>query len=678
MKRIILLSTMAALALHAQEVKLDTVTVTASKHGDKKISQIAGSVSVIDDIKIEDQNIDESTKIISLTPNFYITQTGPAAFTTFASMRGITGGMDSIPAVGFYVDDIYYSGLDIPLFDIERIEVLKGPQGTLYGRNSEAGIINIVTKKPNNEESGKIGISYGSHNTLKTKASFNKVIDEDTALRVALSHTKTDGYFKNKYNNSDTIGEEKNLAGRVSLYKKISNSLDLTFGYDRQKNDSPNYAQFAPYNSNNLREDINVDYLGEANKEAQGINIKAKYQLENMDLVSITSHRSEDFKIANDIDFNPIDLMTFDLGKDVNSLSEELRFVSKNDSDLEWVSGLFLLKESDTRNYHTWMNFTNMGMGVSGERLNQNSKTKTIGTAIFVEVSKKFYDFKLSTGLRYDREKKDFTYTQTGVGGVGMLTAMGYPDQNGNESKTFDAWLPKLSLLYEKSNTIVPYLTVSRGFKSGGFNEKEQMGTTYNPEFTTNYELGFKSYFDNLAVNGAIFIIKWDDMQVEVPVSGATSFYTDNASEATSKGLELELEYMPTDELRFNLGASKVDATYDSYISGTTVYDGKKIIDVPETTVHFDATYRAMNGYYAGASYSHFGKVYFDKANTRSQSYGVTNLKIGYEKEDFDIYLYGNNIFDKEYKTRAFEVSGNWYARAGSPRQIGVALNYRF
>jgi len=678
MKKKILLSTVTVLSLCAQEITLDKITVTANKQGDKKISEIAGTVSVIDDIKIEDQNIDESTKITSLTPSFYITKTGPTSFTTFASMRGITGGMNSIPAVGFYVDDIYYSGLDIPLFDIERIEILKGPQGTLYGRNSEAGIINIVTKKPNNEDSGKLDVSYSSYNTMKAKASINKAIDKDTAIRVAINYTKTDAYFKNKYNDSDTIGKETNIDARIAFNKKVTDTLDLTFGYDRQDNDSPNYAQFTAYDTDNLRENINVDYLGEINRKAQGINLKAKYNTKNIDILSITSHRSEDFKNSSDLDFNPIDMMNLDLEKDVSYLSQELRFVSKNNNDLEWISGLFLLKESDKRDYDTWMNFTNMGMGVPGETLNQKSETKTIGTAVFGEINKKFNNFKLTAGLRYDREKKEFDYTQTGIGGVGMLSMMGYPNQDGSGSKTFDAWLPKISLMYEKNDHFIPYITISKGFKSGGFNDKEKMGTTYDPEFTTNYELGFKSYFDNFVINGAIFNIKWDDMQVEVPVAGATSQYTDNASEATSKGLELELEYIPTDELSFNLGASKIDAKYDSYTSGNIVYDGKRIIDVPQTTVNVGARYRALNGYYIGANYSHFGKVYFDKENTKSQSYGVTNLKIGYEKENFDIYLYGSNIFDKEYKTRAFAVNGSWYARAGSPRTVGVNLRYRF
>ncbi|WP_324171127.1 TonB-dependent receptor [Sulfurimonas sp.] len=673
----IVLSIITSSILMAETTILNDITVTANKQGNKKVSQIAGSVSVVDDIKIADQNIDETTKLTSLTPSFYITKTGPTAMTTFASMRGITGGMTGIPAVGFYVDDIYYSGLDMALFDIERIEILKGPQGTLYGRNSEAGIVNIVTKKGKMKDSAKIGIDYSSFNTIKTNAYINKIINKDTVLRAAIRYTKTDGYFTNKYNNDDKIGKNITTDFRVFLDRRINDKLKFTLGYEKQDSDSPSYAQFAAYDSKDLRKDINVDALGKTSKKSQGLNLNLKYDTEDMKIVSITSVRDEQYKSANDVDFNPFDLVYLDLAKDIDYISEELKFMSNNNDDFEWIGGVFLLLEKDKREYNTWMNFANMGMGVPGETLNQKSDTKTTGTALFGEVSKIIYDIKITFGLRYDREKKEFNYTQTGIGGVGMLAAMGYANETGNKSKTFDAWLPKLSLMYEKNENFIPYVIISKGYRSGGFNDKEKMGTSYKPEFTTNYEIGFKSSLaNNLSLNGSLYYIKWDDMQVEVLVG--TSVYTDNASTATSKGVELELDYMPTDNLSISMGISKVEAKYDSYSRGTVNYSGKKVVDVPETTFNLSSTYRDASGIYASVNYSKFGKLYFDNGNTKSQSYAISNIKIGYEEDDYDVYIYGNNILDEEYKTRAFEVSNAWYARAGAPQSFGVALNYRF
>ena len=678
-KGIISLVALVSLSLFAQDITLEKLTVTADKQGVKDITQIASTISVIDDVKLNDLLINSSIDLQNVITNFYITKTGPAAMTTFASMRGITGSMTGIPSVGFYVDDIYYNGLDLNLLDVQRIEVLKGPQGTLYGRNSEAGIVNIITKKPEKYDLAEVGLDYSSFNTKNVNIMVNKVINDKTILRAAMKYSKTDGYFTNKYNDDDKIGKEENKDFKITLFNKINDDLDLTLSYDKQVNDSPYYAQFALYDSEDLKDDINVDYLGGSTKDADGVNLKVNYNFKDIEVVSVTSYRLEDYAMSNDIDFTSLDLMSLELNKEVSNLSQELRFISNTKNDIQWIGGLFLLSEKDKRDYNAIMNLTNMGMGVPPETLNQKSETKTLETAIFGEVSKTFSNTKVTLGLRYDREKKDFSYSQEGIGGVGMLAVMGYPDLSGNKSATYDAWLPKLAISYNKYDNFVPYLSISRGFKSGGFNDKEDIGSSYAPEFTINYEIGFKSLIvNNLSLNTSAFYISWDDMQVEILSDSGTSVYVDNASTATSKGMEVELSYLAMEGLNIFSGASYVDAKYDSYKQGSRDYSGKYVIDVPKITFNIGTTYRNVNGFYAGVNYAYFKDLYFDNENTKSQSYGVANIKIGYEKNDFDVYLYSNNVFDESYKTRAVEVSNTWYARAGEPRKIGVAFKYRF
>ena len=139
------------------------------------------------------------------------------------------------------------------------------------------------------------------------------------------------------------------------------------------------------------------------------------------------------------------------------------------------------------------------------------------------------------------------------------------------------------------------------------------------------------------------------------------------------------MDYLASKNLSFSLGLAYTSAKYNDYKRGSNDYSGKRVIDVPKTTINLATTYRMDNGFYAGANYSRFGDVYFDNENDRTQTYDITNVKIGYEEEDFDIYVYGNNVFDEEYKTRAFAIdSGDWYARSGAPSQFGIALNYRF
>jgi iron complex outermembrane receptor protein len=319
-------------------------------------------------------------------------------------------------------------------------------------------------------------------------------------------------------------------------------------------------------------------------------------------------------------------------------------------------------------------------MGMPGETLTLKSGTETLGIALFGEATYTFLDrLKITLGLRYDREQKDFDYTQTPSGPV--LAMMGYAPDSGSRDDVFDAWLPKAAVSYQISEQVTPYVSVSRGFRSGGFNDKENVGSAYDPEFTWNYELGAKtSWMENrLQLNAALFYIDWSDMQVEVLTAGGTSVFIDNAGRATSKGAELELIARPLSGLEIMAGASFTDAKYDDYTQGVNVYDGSTVIDSPEYTMNIGATYRFLNGIFVNALYTHYGEVHFDPANTKSQeSYGIASARVGYEGKGFDVYLYCRNIFDEEYATRAFEVNDVWYGRSGEPRVVGVNARVYF
>jgi iron complex outermembrane receptor protein len=665
-----------------EEFKLEPMIVTVEKR-EKNVQEIPNSVSVVSETQIADFNLKTTKDIVSMTPNLYITDTGNGLMSTFASIRGITGGMTGIPSLGFYVDDVYYPGLDISLFNVERIEVLRGPQGTLYGRNSEAGIINVITKKASDTWESSLGLDFGEFESREVKGTISgPVVQKQVSLRAAFRYFETDNYFENQFDGSDDAGRIENTDARVSLGFTPTDRLDLTLGYDFQQYDSPEYANFAPLDQEgDLRKNINVDYPGESSKDANGGHLKAVYKMKEMQLVSITSARNEDSFMSNDVDCMSVDMMTMSLDKDVTTFSQELRLVSdKKDAAFQWLCGVFLLSEQDDRKYDTWMNFMNMGMGVPGETLTQESGTDTWGGAAFGEIGYQFENgMNISLGLRYDYEKKEFDYTQTLSGPV--LAMMGYGEQSGEAKESFDAWLPKAVVSYRAWEHIMPYASVSRGFRSGGFNDVDNLGTVYDPEFTWNYEVGIKTdwFANRLRMNLALFHIDWTDMQVEIPTAGGTAVYIDNAGEASSQGVELEVAVRPVPGLEILAGGAYTDAQYEDYTSGANVYDDKRIMDSPEYTLHIGVTYRFDNGFFINGKYAHFGEIYFDPANTRSQkNYGLADAKIGYETEHFDIYVYGKNLFDQDYVTRASEVNNTWYGRAGAPRTFGVMLTTRF
>lgn len=680
MRQTLALSVAATLCLSvgvvAEETRLDEIVLSADKMGSSTLLELPSSVSVVSSDHVNDFLIADSIGLQSMTSNFLIVETGPATATTFASMRGVTAGMIGTPSVGFYVDDVYYSALDMNFLDIDHIEVLKGPQGTLYGRNSEAGVVNVVTKAPSFVPSAEVGMEYGSFNTISSHAIVNQPLSDTTVLRAALRYEHSDGYFEDTLKGND-VGEEKNIDARLKLYTKMNDSLNVTVGYNYQKSDSPSYAQFAPWTDETIRKNINVDYLGSASKEIHDFHVKTDYSYSDaLKIVSITSAKKEQYVANNDIDFTSYDLTRLYTDKEVKSLSEELRFIAKPNERLQWINGVFLLKEQEKHDYEMSMNFMNMGMGMPAETLIQKSKIDTLGTALFSEATYSFDNrLQATLGLRYDREKKEDDYAQTGGA---VLSMLGYDNKSGSSNETFDAWLPKFSLAYKKYEAFSPYISVSKGFRSGGFNTTDTVGQSYEPEFTWNYELGVKSKLsDTLSLSTALFYIDWKDMQVELAQSNGVA-YIDNASSATSKGAEIEIHMNPMEGLSLFSGLGYTKATYEEYTKGTSDYSGNYVINSPRYTFNLGANYRFEGGYYVGGNYAYFGKVYYDNDNTHSQSYGVTNVKIGYEKEKFDIYLYAKNLFDEGYITRAFVVNSSWYARAGEPRNIGLAFTYRF
>jgi iron complex outermembrane receptor protein len=659
---------------------LDNLTITAEKR-ESSAQDIPVSVSVLSQHAIIDNGLKNVVDLMDMVPNLYITDAG-TGMVTYASMRGITGGMVQIPAIGFYVDDVYYPFLKYNLVDIDRIEVLRGPQGTLYGRGAEAGVINIITRKPGNKWQSSIKAEASSFDTYDiTGRVSGPLVQNKLGISASLHYFDTRGYFESKFDDADDLGNQEDIDGCISLRCTPTDSLEMDLTYDILRHDQPKYAPFARLDSDDPRKEITVDYLGEAKNDTDSLALRADLSLAGMRLVSITSARKDELRANNDVDFTVFDLMHLELNRDLENISQEFRLLSDdNDSGWQWLVGLFALSEKDQRNYKTWMNFMNMGMGMPGEHLRQDSETKTTALAGFGQISYTFENLLTAgLGLRYDREDKDFNFIQSPEGPV--LGFMGYGPKQGETSDTFDAWLPKASVSLQMFENFMPYASISRGFRSGGFNDKENLGSSYKPEFTWNYELGLKTEWlaGRLKVNTALFYIDWSDMQVEVPTLGGASVYVDNAAKAASQGAELEITANLAQGLDLVAGASYTDATYDDYKKGAESFDGKRVIDSPEYTLNLAFTYRFGGGYFVNAGYRHFGKVYFDPANTTSQdNYGLARLKLGYESELFDLYIFSNNLFDADYFTRAFNTSNEWYGRAGEPLTIGAGLSVRF
>ncbi|PID78235.1 MAG: hypothetical protein CSA18_02525 [Deltaproteobacteria bacterium] len=669
-----------ALAKEKTAMQIETITVTAQKR-EGKIQDIPSSVSVVSDVQLDDLKMDSVKNISALIPNFYVTDTG--ADQSFASMRGIGASMAGAPTVGIYVDDVYTTfGLDLILMDVERVEVLRGPQGTLYGRNSEAGVINVVTKKPGKQWDGKLFADIGSFNSYQGSAVFSGPIGEKIGLRASLQYGESDGWFENKFNGSDEGGRKEEFNGRLHFSLAASENLNFQLIYDICRRKNPNYANFAFLDQpGKLRKNINVDYMGEAKKNVDTLSLHGRYDFGSYRIVSITSFDKVKAHSANDIDLMPMDMMNLDIHQEIETFSQEFRLMSADkNSPFTWLVGAFLLHENRDTSLGMWMNFMNMGMGMPGESLKDQSDSTTTSGAIFGEATYTFADrFHLTLGLRYDREEQEFDHHRHQPGPV--LSMMGKKLENISKNGSHEAWLPKAALRYDLTKGISPYVSMARGFRSGGYNALENLGAAFAPEFTWNYEAGIKTSFldHRLQCNAAVFYIDWTDMQVEVPTAGGSAFYMNNAAEASTKGFELEIAARPLPGVELFAGMGYIKAEYESYSVGPNIYDGNTIVDVPEMTFHLGGVYRHDSGFFASLLYRYVGDVTIDVANTQKQEdYGLLSGKIGYEGDSFDVYVYARNIFNEEYTTRQFNMQDAWGGRAGEPLVVGTNITFRF
>lgn len=668
--RILLILTFIAAALlpaHAEHTAvIEKITVTADKT-EQDSQKLPYGISVYSDVDAADRSVKQTYDIFNQMPNMHMTKMGPVGtYENITSIRGVTSFMTGDPVFSFFVDDVYYPVSDINLIDVERIEVLRGPQGTLYGRNAEAGVINIITKKPTNEWNGFLGASYSSYNTKELTAAGNGALIKDKLfLRLSGKLRDTDGFLENTADGDDSINESKSYDTKASLLYEPSEKLSIMLKGELQSYDS-NYSEFSTFDSVQDGDlEVNVNEPGQTDRDFYNTSLRINYDTGNIKLASITSALRDDFTGLNDVDFTPVNMMNLETGMDTSIYSQEFRASSAGDR-LKWTTGVYLFSEKKEQ----YIGFDMPSYYVLSAK---DGETRSKGAALFGQLDYNIGKFVLTAGLRYENEKKDFDYEWSG----GAM--IGYADASGSTDKSFDALLPKFAVTYNAADNFRFYASAAKGFKSGGFNLNSEPGDSYEEEYTWNYEIGFKSELaDNrVRLNAAVFYIDWTDLQVEQPAY--PDFTVDNAAEATSKGVEVELQIKPAAGLDIYASAGYIDAKFDKYMLGTVDYADKKIPNAPKHTFSLGATYRFLGHWMINAETVGTGEIYYDSANSKKQDpYQVVNLKTGYESDRFEVYLWARNVFDEAYATRAFEMSGDWYARSGDPLTIGVDAGIRF
>ena len=688
---------MASPAISESEVKdiqsMSNIIVTAQKVEEDAL-KIPMSVSVFSDQHIEDAMIDNSLEMTRFSPNVYMKK---STSENMISIRGITPFDTSVYSpTAFYVDDIllplhYMHNIDF--FDLERVEVIKGPQGALYGGNSESGVINVITRQPGNEFSRTVFMEAGIYPsieddplTAKTRISLSGPMQKDRLyFGVAGMWEDNDGFTTNLNTNEDDASEMNRYNGRVSLRYTPSRTFEAVLVADAMKNrDHIGVYRFetGPYTTD--PHTIRHEETDWSDEDGNGQALKLKYTAPSFELLSVTGRRDYINKNQQDYDCTADPMNNWGevvAGYDDMILTQEFRLSSVKDAPFTWLAGVYAFKEE------TKITRTN-AVAMSNDATDIDNK----GYAFFGNGTCTFLDrLHLSAGIRYDvqyQEGENFQrFYDYSTGSTGSMTL--------SKDQDFKEFLPRFSLGYDVTDDIYAYGLVSKGFLAGGYNYAMAVDTqtlTYDPEYVWNYEAGVKtSWFGNrLMTNLSVFYLKISDKQVYEQISGSNpGTKVDNAAKAHTQGIELEIAARPVSGLELSAGLGLIRGEYDDWIAtewndtGTGYeqnnYSGKKLPDVPEYTFNLGAQYRFSNGFFMRADVNGVGAFYGDQANTvKEDAYVLVNLKLGYETEKFDIYVWGRNLFDKTYHTIKYDWDGMELVQDAEPFCAGLSVAWRF
>jgi len=661
--------------------KIETLIVTAQKR-EENVQKVPVSIDVFSESRIEDTGIEDMVDLTQFTPNVYLKNTIPESTMI---IRGVTSFHAALYSPGgLYVDDVNFPLQymhNAELYDIERVEVLKGPQGTLYGRNTESGVVNIVTRQPGNEFGGKISVGYGNYNSYKLSAGISGPIVRDKLfLGLAGQISRSDGFMTNEHTGDDKAAEKDHLNLRGTLRWTPADRWDIAFIADTlDTDDKHNLYRLTSGPGGTDRHRSKKDYPGtHDHQNGHGQTLRIRHEANAFDFLSVSSMRYYDRGLVGDRDMTEQPVGYSDFYWEDQQFSQEFRLSSpRNNGPFQWVAGLYGFTEEldmvSKINYigtgPYWDNFPGM---------------KVKGYAVFGQGTYTFFNkLHLTAGVRFDHHDLE--------GRLEGRPSMSSPaGQILEKDQAFNEVLPKVAAAWDFSEDIMGYLSASKGYLIGGYNFSafSQAAFTYDPEYTWNYEAGFKSTWLNgkLIANAALFYIDISDKQVYEPdptvsVPGAQSIK--NAAKAHTQGAELEIQAKPLRNLDLFAGFGYTEAKIDTWVSnvGGTEYDygDKDLIYVPGYKYNIGVQYRHPAGLMARADLMTVGDFHTDNKNIlKHDAYSMVNLRLGYETEHYDLIVWAKNVFDESYFRYQTPFGSNVLVSDGDPRTFGVTVNYRF
>ncbi len=679
----------------------ERVTVTATKTGAADLQSTPAAITVLPATALEQMGVQTVEGLAGVVPTVTISQhTGLAQVT----IRGIgTNSTFGDPSSTVHLDGVYLGRPAMVFADflnVERVEVLRGPQGTLYGRNSVGGTINIVTRQPANTLETSVRLTAGNYHKLRAEGAVSGPLIKNKVMgNFAFLRGTRDGFVKDLDHPDHSLGSEDTWAGRGQLRIVFGTHSELLLSGDHSQYEGVplTYAKplvskpgFSFDNPTSLWS-VRTSDLTSGKNIQRGASAKLAVRLNRTTaLTSLTAYRKSNYRFFIDADATELQEQTSDVPNLQHQVSQELTVVQRNPK-LAWIGGAFFFDERNEGHVEiTVYRFRT--------QTRPSAKTGVKTWALFGQATYSVSSrVSLTGGVWYTDEQKDLDNT----GGVYRLGTQILADPTSFydylDNATYKAWTPKSSIQVQVSRDTFVYVSATRGFKSGGFNQfnptAPEPERAFNPEFAWSFEGGLKRTMagGRVRVNTAVFSNDYRDLQVQSFLRPGVIDIS-NAGSATIRGIEVEAAAAAGRRVRLAGHFSWLDATYDRYLlrgpgGATSDAAGNRLNNAPEWSGSGSAVYELATGRAGAASVrgdlSWQSRVFFTPVNDpieTQRAYALLQLRVGFEPQNrrWEIAVYGRNLGNQEYITGTANVPLPAYTgRPGEPRHWGTQFTIR-
>ena len=701
---------------------IDSIVVTAQKRAER-LEDVPVALSALGEARIEAASAERLSDLQNFVPNLAIESDN--AFVATVRIRGVGDYSRNIgydTRVGVYLDGVYLGqspAVDQELVELERVEVMRGPQGALFGKNTVAGAINLISKKPSYEFEGALSANIGNLDYRQFSGHVNVPLNETVAVRLSANKIDRDGFIENLFSPGVKIGNRDGLSYRAQVRADVSEQFSVTASFDGSHKEeigdygdpvsgpfgavletvaSPLTAAPLPYQeSKNEFRGENVDILGGS--------VAANYDFANdFSINSVTAFRTTDFRTIFDVDHSAADILNTDFQDKYNQLTQETQLISPQGGELEYILGVYYFRQKATTSRSAIAGSDGLFLGppvpVAGELL-------TNSVAIFGNLTYDILDnLELGLGFRLSREKKTVDWSIDGGGGPLFATG------EFQDSRVDNDFSPVATLTYNVSPDLNVYARFAEGYKSGGYNIDFVSPVVFpsriefDKETVRNYEVGMKgSFFDKLAsVLVSAFWTEYKDYQVNqlVDLGGGQSDFIIGNAPARTRGVEFEATLRPTSDLQLSGSLGYLDPEYGDFpgggaggadVTGNRLTYASKIQASAAIDFNRDIT-DALN-FSANISYAYRGDYFTTTDNVKEQallaggvvpfgfvpSYDLLSgrVAIAGTNDVWEVALWARNILDSDHieNTRR-EFLGAVLDYYAEPRVFGVETKVSF